>query len=119
MSLAARLSSCPSVRRRIGPDDAQVNRITFLLAGVQSPSLGRFGSSSPPLFWINNAPKKRCESTVFCRSRRPGRYANEVVEKIGLADVAARRARSVPTDDMAVLYLLNPTVPTLNLRASP
>jgi len=38
------------------------------------------------------------------------------VEKIGLADVEARARDQVPTDDWPFLYLLNPTVPTLNLR---
>jgi SAM-dependent methyltransferase len=103
---------------RIGPDDAQVNRITFLLAGVQSPSLGRIRQQfAGRFFWINNAPERNDAINGFLP--QPPSLADaptESWEKIGLADVEARARDQVPTDDWPFLYLLNPTVPTLNLR---
>lgn len=109
--------SLPYVER-IGPDDAQFNRITFLLAGAQSPALSRIQRRfAGDFFWINNVPERNDEINGFLP--QPPSLTDvppDSWRKIGLADVEARSRDRVPTDDWPFLYLLNPTVPTLNLR---
>jgi hypothetical protein len=89
-----------------------------LLAGAESPTLGRIQEGfDGRFFWMNNAPERNDGINGFLP--QPPSLADvppDSWQKIGLAAVEARPRDRVPTDDWPFLYLLDPTVPALNLR---
>ena len=103
---------------RIRPEDSQFDRITFLLAGGNSPvtsAIEQRLNASP--FWLNTAPEKNDRINGFTPHAPTGPETRpESWQRIGLATVEARPADHLPTDDWPFLYLLNPAVPAVNVR---
>jgi SAM-dependent methyltransferase len=103
---------------RIGPDDSQFDRVTFLLASAGSSvtrTIEQRLNASP--FWLNTASDMNNQIDGFSVQppSRPG-TSPESWLRIGLATVEPRPAERVPTDDWPFLYLLDPIVPALNVR---
>ena len=103
---------------RIAPGDSQFDRITFLLASVDSPvtrAIEQRLNASP--FWLNTASQNNDGVDGFSAEPPLGPDASpQSWQRIGLATVEPRPAERLPTDDWPFLYLRDPIVPALNIR---
>jgi SAM-dependent methyltransferase len=103
---------------RIGVDDPQASRMTFILAsrdGGLSAIRRRFQASES--FWINAKPSLNAAVNGF--SARPPDGEDSSAGswlRIAPAEVEIDASDRVPTDDWPFLYLRDRVIPALNLR---
>jgi len=110
--------SLPNVEK-IAPEDAQTDRITFILAGRQeglAPIRAKFAEARS--FWVNNRPIRNEGVNAFgaeppvVADTTPGDWrliAPSVLERAG--------DELLPSDDWPFLYLRQRLVPALNVRS--